>query len=438
MENKLEVLSGELIQSRLVRDSMLHGNYNFTRFLYEKKYWVPSSVIEKNESHGHVSKSKVNGFATSPIAYCKDCISDSIFEFGYGYFKRVWWRSSWCRVHQKKLRVLTSIGRWLSQDILAVLSGFEAKSSSQISYEHYYHRISKKPFQLNLLAPYGELYIDVDYDFGIPQNIKYAGLFEFTPCFQVEFLFWYLTKHDELTRQLSYRADLQAFIFLFRAKPSTVLNVDLSSLIDYVFLFFNLFCQESNQFFKEFVESNAYLANDNILKCSKYNCSMCPNIEWSKACGESQDICRVRLFEPVLRFFGSGLVRVGKEYFRAAEDNSVMLSKSTQIDKIHYINNGDYVCDFKDRERRTVYSELYDLYEKYTLLGWRDKNYNSSAVNPSVVDYPLYNEAQVMVIPHQSNVTFWPEIQFDTFVSWEVFVELEHRFKVEIEKIMGN
>ncbi|WP_146145661.1 hypothetical protein [Photobacterium damselae] len=321
---------------------------------------------------------------------------------------------------------------------MAVLSGFEAKSSSSISFEHYYHRSQRKPFQLKLIASYGELHIDAAGDYGIPQNIKYECLFKFAPCFQTEFLFWYLMQHDELIRQLKHRTNLQAFIYLFRAKPSMVFNLDFNCLRDYALLFFNLFCQEPSQLFRGFVESNAYLVNDNVLKCSKHSCSMCPDIEWSKMCSESRDICRVRLTEPVLRFHGSGLVRVGRLYYHSAEDNSSMLSKNSQIDKIYYMYDGDYICDFKDRKQRTIYSEVHNLNEKYTLLGWRDADRDLPTHSHLSIDYPLYSEAQVVVVPSLSNVTFWPEIQFDTYVSWMEFLYLKHELKTEIQEVMAN
>lgn len=436
LDDKLLIRSKELLHSKYVRKRILQGTYNFTDYIYKNQYWAPCSVINRDDENHRISRSKISSTAISPIAYCKECISNSIREFGYGYFKRVWWRSSWCRVHRRKLSVLTSSGRLLSEDILAVLSGFEEKSSSSISFEHYYHRSQREPFPLKLMASYGELHLDVAKDYGIPQIIKQECLFKFTPCFQKEFLLWFLTQHDELIRQLNYRADLQAFIYIFRTKSSTILHVDSTCLRDYTLLFFNLFCQEPNQLFREFIESNAYLVNDNLLKCTKYHCSMCPDIGWSKMCSESCDIYRVRLTEPVLRFDGSDLVREGKSYYLSEKDISSVLSKESQIDKIYYMYDGEYICDFENRKQQGAYPKVTDLKDKYTLVGWRDTDRDLSDDSHLSIDYPLYSGAKTVVLPSLSSIPFWPEIQFDTYISLMEWFQLNFKFEKEIQEIM--
>lgn len=423
----------ELEHSKILRSSIRLGIFNFTDLLYKNKYWkcLSYSVGPNGDTNDIINQQSVYNYV-SPISYCDDCILFAIREFGYGYFKRAWWRSSWCRVHRKKLNVLTSVKTLLSEDILG---GFSSKNSSLISLDHYHrHYYYKKSFYLKLIAFYGELHIDVAGDYGIPQNIKRDCLFNFTPCFQTKFLSWCLSHHDELLRKLNHNTNIQTFFYMFRADSSIILRYDLERMKDYAILFFNIFCQEPNNVFKNFIESNAYHIEDgNLLKASGASCSICPHMEWTQACSESRDICRMRLIEPVLRFQGNGLVRIGSSYHQLAKDNSAMLAKENQIDTIYYMDNGSYICDLE--AKRQSYTELTRYYEKYTLLGWRDVNDDISGCRHLSVDYPLYSEKQVTLVPCHEVALPWPEIQFDTYVNWMDLTILNHQLKDEIEDI---
>lgn len=116
------------------------------------------------------------GYSISPVTFCLDCIRESIIDNGFGYFKATWWRSHWCRIHQKRLTVLCSEGKDLSQDILTILSG-QIVASMEVALHRHFFRYGEEPFYLSIDASFGKLIKQINFYFGIPRCIKDTALF---------------------------------------------------------------------------------------------------------------------------------------------------------------------------------------------------------------------------------------------------------------------
>lgn len=421
----------ELDHSKLLRQRYLQGQFDIVDLLYKEKYW-----ISKSDCMGEPREKRRDyvayGSSTSPVTFCLDCIRESIRENGFGYFKSTWWRSHWCRNHQKRLTVLCSEGKTLSQDILTVLSGKMVTSVEPASSRHFL-RYREKAFQLSIDSSFGQLFREVNFNYGIPRNIKDIALFNLSPCFGRKFLSWFID-NIELFKQHDLGQDCRAWISLFGKDRSVKYRYSHTALIDYINVFFNFLSQNSIDEFREFVSNYSFFDEENdVLILKRMNCSKCPNLSWSMDCSRSLDIARYRLTPPVIRrndieSFNSFMEQIGDE-LRLTRTCKELKAKSIESDigSVVELNDKDYLCP--GLQPTTHGSPEYGL----TLLGWANLENINHVLESSAqwqIDYPLYSDVPIYVVDESDGINgFWPEIPFNKPISWVEFMLLESELK---------
>ena len=415
----------ELEHSKLIRKRYVLGHFDLTDMFYKGKYW-----ISINECKGYTDRKSRDrntyGFLTSAITFCPDCIRESIQENGFGYFKSIWWKSHWCRVHQKKLNVICSEGKKLSQDILTILSGKTVEAIEVASYEHFFNR-DPEPFHLSIDSSFGELMVKVNYYFGIPICIKEFHLFNISPCLGKVFISW-LIDNIKVFQNKYFNGDIKAWLNLFNKERSIKFRCSYNSLVNHIHVFFNLLCQESIQEFHDFIKLNAFYDEDqDLLFLKKVNCSKCPNSSWSTECRKSLDINRYRLTPPVV-------LRDEVERFELSSNRHTLniVPKTCEEIKIKSIKghigkcfelDSNYICS--KLEPKSYGRSVKDI----SIKGWVDlENINSNLKDNILweVDYPISENISIYVYDELSSSNdFWPEIPFNVRVDWLTFMLLE-------------
>jgi hypothetical protein len=421
----------ELEHSQIIRHRYLQGQFDVVDLLYKGKFW-----LSKSDCQGLPREKRRDyttyGYSTSPVTFCLDCIKESIREYGFGYFKAVWWRSHWCRIHQKHLSVLCSEGKHFSQDIRKILSGQSVPSMEVVSNEHFF-QYGDKPFNLSIDSSFGLFITQVNFDYGIPRCIEDIYLFDMSPCFGSKFFSWFVD-NIEVFKQHELSRGCRTWLNLFGKDRSVKYRYSYATLIDYVDVFFNFLSQESIDKFREFVSTHSFFDEDNdVLLLKRMNCSKCPNLSWSKECSRGLDIVRYRLTPPVImrnniKSFNRFMERIGSDSRRThtceeLKDRSI----ESDIGSVFELNDRDYLCP-------GLQPTTHDLAKHgLTLLGWADlENINHTLESSAQwqVDYPLYSDVPIYVVDESDGINgFWPEIPFNQYVSWGEFMYIEHEHK---------
>lgn len=413
--------------SKIIRHRYQRGDFNCTDLLYKGKYWISKDDcigIPRTKRRDY----RTYGYSTSPVTFCIDCIRESIREFGFGYFKAIWWHSHWCRIHQKRLTVLCSQGKELSQDILTTLSGQSVASMEVVSYRHFF-RYGEEPFYLSIDSSFGKLIQQVNFYFGIPSCIEDVCLFHLSPCFGSEFFSWFVD-NIEVFKQYKLSRECRTWLNVFGKDRSVQYRYAYITLIDYVDVFFNFLSQESIGELQDFVETYAFFDEDNYLLIPKQvNCSKCPKLSWGTGCVRGLDIVRYRLTPPVIKrnnieSFNRCMERVGSST-RLTHTCEKLKARSIESDigAVFELNDRDYICSgLQPTTHDTPKHEL-------TLLGWADlENINPTLESTAQwqIDYPLNTALPVYVVDESYGVNgFWPEIPFNQRISWTEFMLLE-------------
>ena len=394
----------ELSHSLQIRKCMIQGEHDFSDLTYgshwSSEYYTSFSKRERIDK-------KIPQKDLSQVTYCPSCNIESIRELGYAYFKKVWWRSHWCRVHRKKLYFLTGKNKSLWEDIVCVLRGQEP-----LNFERF-DNIDASSEHIKISSCYGELHIDFRENFSYPYCVRRKCIFQFSPCFQITFLKWCFSKHKKILSQISYGNGNRQFFSKFLVKPFIIDRYSLNKTDDYAYVFFNLLCREKPPIFIDFISNYVfYIEEQNILKNSNASCSKCPRLDWSRSCCLSKEIYRKRLLEPVMIFNGEESFRIGMDVFKV-EDRSIELAQCCQIDSIYFMNN-NRLCDFSDtmhspKHRRAAKSmgvtnfdsSLISFQEQYLLLGYHDPELNDPESDIKKINLPIYLEENITLIPSE-------------------------------------
>jgi len=417
----------ELEHSKIIRQRYRQGQFDFVDLLYKGKFWLSKSDCmggsrEKRRDY------TTYGYSTSPVTFCLDCIRESIKENGFGYFKAIWWRSHWCRIHLKRLAVLCSEGKDLSQDISTILSGQSVASMAVVSHQHFF-RYGDKPFYLSIDSSFGQFIKQVNFDYGIPRCIKDISLFHMSPCFSSKFFSWFID-NIEVFKQYEVSRYCRIWLNLFNKDHSVKYKYSYVTLIDYVDVFFNFLSQESIEDFREFVNTHSFFDEENdVLILKQMNCSKCPSFSWSTECSRNLDIVRYRLTPPVIRrndieSFNRFMERVGSDS-RLTHTCEDLKARSIESDmgSVFELNDRDYVCP--GLQPTTHELPKHGL----SLLGWADlENINHALESSSQwqIDYPLYSDVPIYVVDESDGINgFWPEIPFNKPISWMEFMCLD-------------
>ena len=418
----------ELEHSKIIRHRYLLGNYDCSDLLYSGRYWIAEDDCNSISTHKKTNYRLYSG-VTSPITFCPDCIQESIRDCGFGYFKAVWWRSLWCRKHQQRLMVICSKGKDLSKDISIVLSGRTPISFAPISIEHFC-RVDEEPFHLTIDSSFGQLIVQVNFNYGIPSCIKDINIFNLSYCFNKFFVSWFI---DNISVFKSSNIDRYSKVWLnlFDKEHSVKYRYSHLALADYATVFFNFLSQESIDEFKKFIQSYAFYDEVNdLLILKQINCSKCPKFSWSMSCIRGLDIVRHRLTPPVImrnnvESFNRFMVRMGhKTRLTRTCEHLKTISIDSDIGSVFYLNDGNFVCS--GLQPFTYTSLDYNL----TLLGWVDLENIDHALDPTTqwqIDFPLYSNSPVYVVDEPDGINvFLPKIPFNEHVSWMTFMQLEH------------
>lgn len=420
MLDTTSTIVSELEHSRYIRSLIRQGKFDFSKVIYKGLYWSP--MVEYCIEGYKRQPPWVKWFSASPITYCPNCIDESIREFGFGYFKTVWWRSVWCRRHRKKLKVIQpSKEKTMSALILETLSGKESLNSCIVSLECF-PRPPSSILNIRLKTQDGFQYRDVGGNYKIPHFIMRNCLFELAPCFRHQFLLWVIHNHEYLLDALPYQSNLRVFFSLFKPKVSIIYRSSTIQLADYAIVFFNLFCQEDVELFRCFIESNTfYVEKANLLMIRKLSCSLCPKSDWSKFCSQSRDIARIRLTPPVLRRhhidnINAWRKRLGElPLLDPVDEDVINLASNTQMDEIHYVKSTEYICSQLDENVNRFERDSIEC--SYTLLGWQDLEVVTNKVdNHLTISLPLFSDVEVIVDDGFCPSEVWPEIVFDRYV----------------------
>lgn len=287
----------------------------------------------------------------------------------------------------------------------------------------------EKAFQLSIDSSFGQLFREVNYNYGIPNRIKDIALFQVSPCFGRKFLSWFIDNIEVFEKYVVGR-DCRTWLSLFGKDRSIKYRYTYFALHDYIKVFFNFLCQESIDEFREFVSTHSFFDEENdVLILKRMNCSKCPNLSWSTECSRGLDIARHRLTPPVIRrndieFFNCFMEKIGDE-LRLTHTCEELKARSIESDigSVFELNDRDYVCP--GLQPTTHGTSEHGL----TLLGWADLENINHALESSVqwqIDYPLYSDVPIYVVDESVGINrFWPEIPFNKHISWMEFMYLE-------------
>lgn len=405
----------ELEHSKIIRHRYMLGNYDCSDLLYSGRYWIAEEDCNSISTHKKTNYRLYSG-VTSPITFCPDCMRESIRDYGFGYFKAVWWRSFWCRKHRQRLMVICSKGKHLSKDISIVLSGRTPISFAPMSIE-YFCRVGEEPFHLTIDSSFGQLVTQVNSNYGVPHYIKDIKIFNLSYCFNKVFVGWVID-NIKVFKNSNIDRYSQAWLNLFDKERSVKYRYSHLALADYATVFFNFLSQESIDEFKEFIQTYAFYDEVNdLLILKQINCSKCPQSYWGMKCIRGLDIVRYRLTPPVIRRnnienFNRFMERVGDD-FRLTHTSEELKARSIEgdIGSVFELNDRDYVCP---RLQPTIHNfSEYDL----TLLGWADLENINYALEPRdqwAIDYPLYSDTSIFVVDESVEINrYWPEISFN-------------------------
>ena len=176
----MKPLNDELLQSWIFRIQQKHGIFRVDNVIGNKGHWLSFPKLPKNFEHlyepfderallseiafigglinannmffspeyNHIYLKQLIGLSgkasasspfTQPVRYCRLCIEESITSNGFGYFKKNWYFSNYCGIHESYLYRCSSLKRANTFDALQeILAGIprsddECSSDERVS-----------------------------------------------------------------------------------------------------------------------------------------------------------------------------------------------------------------------------------------------------------------------------------------------------------------
>jgi hypothetical protein len=391
----------ELIHSKKIRHLIIQGVFDFSGLFDGNHQWISFArlgIRDPRTSNYKLSKKQLEiknerKFATSLISFCPDCIEDSIKEYGYGFFKKAWWRNYYCKIHNKNLLIVKDKSKAkLSKSIMNILSGrwqtlrnVTSMEKSDILLFHSKSIKSIKRVDVDLPIRLGRIanrYLSVIKENGNNYQISF--------CLRAKLLDWFDSNYEKISEELKkyYRCDN---LIIFYPEKNDIPLISEFESDDFFLLFVYFLEKEKLGIYEEFLlENTRLIQGTNLVADIASNCQKCPSARWGNVCAASLSILRTRLIIPVLYDSMINKLIAPKE-----------IDTILHYDLIHYEESNKYCKEIRLTEKGKE-----DIIGKVQLLGWCDINSRAPNVlnlDKLPIDFPLVSESSVWVDPDLDN-----------------------------------